>query len=379
MNSIFNSKNLNLKNQPLFFGEPLNISRSDICKVPKLKENNEEQISFFWRPEAIDLQKDIRDWEEMPSNYKRIFEKNLAYQVLLDSIQERATVLALLPFSSLTEVENLIITWSFFENIHSRSYSYILQNVFKNPSDVFDQVLEDEKLKKRAVDSVKYYDDFIEYSSWYRLLGYGDFEVVKDNKKLKLSIDEYSLKLKFYLCLISIYILESVRFYVSFACSFSFAENNLMKGSAGILSLIARDEKLHTAFVLNIIKNIKKEKDPVMMEVMENSKEDIYNMFLDLAESEKDWIKYLMQEGGILGLNEKILNEYLEYIVNSRLRNLSLKPVYKSAVKDPLPWMAQHLMEANTHKFLQETESVSYSNNVDIKNFNIETFKNYLN
>jgi ribonucleoside-diphosphate reductase beta chain len=230
MYSVFNRSNNNALEEPMFLGNSVNVSRFDKQRYPFFEKLTEKQISFFWRPEEIDLAKDKIDFAQLTPHEQHIFISNLKYQTLLDSVQGRSPNVVLLPLTSLPELETWIETWAFYETIHSRSYTHILRNIFTEPSEVLDDIMVNENILKRAEEVSKYYDDLYQYSLDYH----------KGNK-----VDLYLLKKKLYLCLMAVNALEGIRFYVSFACSFAFAERKMMEGNAKIIKLIARDEQLH--------------------------------------------------------------------------------------------------------------------------------------
>ena len=327
----------------MFFGEQLNTQRYDDFKYPIFDKLTQKQLGFFWRPEEVSLQKDRNDYQSLDAGQKHIFTANLKYQTMLDSVQGRGPVLALLPYVSIPELEGCIIAWDFMESIHSRSYTYIMKNLYSDPSKEFDTILETKEIISRAESVTRCYDDFMEYA--------------RKNKR-----DKYELKKKFYKMLISINILEGIRFYVSFACSFGFGELRLMEGSAKIISLIARDESQHLAITQHIIKNYQKnENDKQMLKVMKNCEQEVYDMYGTAVEEEKEWAKYLMKDGSMIGLSETLLGNYVEWIANKRLRAIGLKPLYdRPLTNNPLPWTQHWLSSRGLQNAPQETEIESY-------------------
>jgi ribonucleotide reductase beta subunit family protein with ferritin-like domain len=244
MSVINTNSNIDFTKEPQFFGETLGIQRYDQYKYPALHQLYKTQKNYYWSPSEISLQKDRGDYSTLTANEKFIYTSNLKYQILLDSIQSRSTSLAFLPFVSLPELEKNIIVWSFFETIHSESYTHIIENVYSEPSTVFDHILNDVEIIKRSNSVTKYYDEFIKLSSAY----YNNDivkELVNDNNLTARSL-LLDLKRSLYLSMVNVNILEGIRFYTSFACSFAFAENSKMIGSADIISLIARDEACYT-------------------------------------------------------------------------------------------------------------------------------------
>lgn len=365
------TKNDALK-EPMFFGQPVNVARYDQQKYEVFEKLIEKQISFFWRPEEIDISKDRRDFANLPEHEKHIFISNLKYQTLLDSIQGRSPNVALLPLVSIPELETWIETWSFFETIHSRSYTHIIRNIVTDPSVVFDDIVDNEQILRRAEDIATYYDDLIEYSQYYNLFGEGTHTI--NGKTITISLRE--LKKKLYLCLMCVNVLEAIRFYVSFACSFSFAERELMEGNAKIIKLIARDEALHltsTQHILNIMKS--GTDDPEMAEIAAELEDESYEIFRKAAEQEKEWAAYLFKDGSTIGLNKEILCQYVEYITNLRMLSVGLKPCFENATANPIPWINAWLSSDAVQVAPQEVEISSYvigqiDAKVDVDDFN---------
>lgn len=222
--------------EPMFFGQNVNVSRYDQQKYQIFEKLIEKQLSFFWRPEEIDVSQDRIDYAGLPDHEKHIFISNLKYQTLLDSVQGRSPNVALLPLISIPELETWVETWCFSETIHSRSYTHILRNIVNEPGVIFDDIVDNSEIQKRAVDVSKYYDKLINLTQQWHQLGEGTHSV--NGKKVVISLRE--LKKALYLCVQSVNALEAIRFYVSFACSFAFAEREKMEGNAKIIKMIAR-------------------------------------------------------------------------------------------------------------------------------------------
>nr|BET44627.1 MAG: ribonucleotide-diphosphate reductase subunit beta [Candidatus Aschnera chinzeii] len=352
----FSQHNNNQLQEPMFFGQSVNIVRYDQQKYIAFEELIEKQLSFFWRPEEIDISRDRIDYYGLPENEKHIFISNLKYQTLLDSIQGRSPSIALLPLVSLPELETWIATWTFSETLHSRSYTYIIRNIINDPSFIFDRIVTNNEIIKRANDISIYYDNLIEMTGYYRMFGEGNHIINGNNIEISL----YKLKQLLYLCLMCINALEAIRFYVSFACSFAFAERKLMEGNAKIIKLIARDEALHlngTQYMLNLMRFGKD--DPEMCLIAHESQELCYDLFVRTAEQEKEWADYLFCNGSMIGLNKEILCEYIEYITNIRMRAIGLKLPYK-IVSNPIPWINSWLISDNVQVAPQEVEVSSY-------------------
>ena len=349
------NKNDQLK-EPMFFGQNVNVARYDQQKYETFEKLIEKQLSFFWRPEEVDVSQDRIDYAALPEHEKHIFISNLKYQTLLDSIQGRSPNVALLPLVSIPELETWIETWTFSETIHSRSYTHIIRNIVNDPSIVFDDIVTNEEIIKRARDISSYYDDLIRDSQLYSLYGEGTYTV--DGKECVVTLR--NLKKQLYLCLMSVNALEAIRFYVSFACSFAFAERQLMEGNAKIIKFIARDEALHltgTQHILNIM--AAGQDDPEMAEIAEECKQEDYDLFLAAAEQEKEWADYLFKDGSMIGLNRDILVQYVEYITNIRMQAVGL-PLPFGARSNPIPWINAWLVSDNVQVAPQEVEVSSY-------------------
>ncbi|OEF90895.1 class Ia ribonucleoside-diphosphate reductase subunit beta [Vibrio splendidus] len=349
-------KNDQLK-EPMFLGQSVNVARYDQQKFEIFEKLIEKQLSFFWRPEEVDVSSDRIDYNKLPEHEKHIFISNLKYQTLLDSIQGRSPNVALLPLVSLPEVETWIETWSFSETIHSRSYTHIIRNIVNDPGVVFDDIVENEEILKRAKDIAFYYDDLIKLTADYHRYGEGNHSINGEDVKISL----HNLKKKLYLCLMSVNALEAIRFYVSFACSFAFAERELMEGNAKIIKLIARDEALHltgTQHMINLLRN--GQDDFAFMQIAEECKQECFDLFKEAAEQEKEWAEYLFKDGSMIGLNKDILCQYVEYITNIRMQAVGLGTAYPAATSNPIPWINAWLSSDNVQVAPQEAEISSY-------------------
>lgn len=354
--TIFSQTKNNQLLEPMFFGQPVNVARYDQQKHEIFEKLIEKQLSFFWRPEEVDVSRDRIDYQSLPEHEKHIFISNLKYQTLLDSIQGRSPNVALLPLVSIPELETWIETWSFSETIHSRSYTHIIRNIVNDPAIVFDDIVSNENIVRRATDISVYYDDLIEMTGYYHLLGEGTHQV--NGKTVNVSL--YELKKKLYMCLMSVNVLEAIRFYVSFACSFAFAERELMEGNAKIIRLIARDEALHltgTQHMLNLMGS--GEDDPDMAEIAKECREQSIDLFVRAAEQEKEWADYLFRDGSMIGLNRDILCQYVEYITNTRMQAVGM-PLQFEIRSNPIPWINAWLVSDNVQVAPQEVEVSSY-------------------
>lgn len=234
--STFNTNKNDQMKEFMFFGQNVNVSRYDQQKFPIFEKLIEKQLSFFWRPEEIDVSRDRIDFMSLPDHEKHIFLSNLKYQTLLDSIQGRGPNACLLSIASIPELETWIETWAFSETIHSRSYTHIIRNIVNDPSVVFDDIVDNKHILARAGEVTKYYDDLMNLTQLWQQFGEGTH--LLNGRKVVVKLRD--LKKKLYICLHSINALEAIRFYVSFACSFAFAERKLMEGNAKIIKMIAR-------------------------------------------------------------------------------------------------------------------------------------------
>ncbi len=337
--------------EPMFFGQNVNVARYDQQKYPIFEKLIEKQLSFFWRPEEVDLAGDRSEYADLPDNEQHIFISNLKYQTLLDSVQGRSPNVALLPLVSIPELETWIETWSFSETIHSRSYTHIIRNIVADPSVIFDDIVTNEEIAKRAESVTVFYDKLIALTNHMYA------------NKIDLAADDAfrkKIKTALFLTIVSVNVLEAIRFYVSFACSFSFAERSLMEGNAKVIKLIARDEALHLSGTQNIITLLTSgEDDPEMADIAREQEKAVYAIFSEAAEQEKEWAEYLFKDGSMIGLNAQILKDYVEYITNVRLKAIKLNPIFESR-SNPLPWMNHWLVSDNVQVAPQESEISSY-------------------
>ena len=356
--TVFNRAKVETPKQPMFFGAPLSVQRYDNYKYPTFDRLTQQQLGYFWRPEEVSLQKDRADYQNLTDNQKHIFTSNLKYQIMLDSVQGRAPGMAFIPYCSLPELEACMQVWQFMEMIHSRSYTYIIKNVYANPSEVFDTILDDDKIMSRSESVTQSYDEFIQYAQEYSNGSLWQ-KNAKDSPTAKWTVKD--LKRKLYLAVANVNILEGIRFYVSFACSFAFGENKLMEGSAKILSLISRDESQHLVLTQQILKNWEKGDDPDMVEIAKEERETVSKMFENCVNEEKAWADYLFKDGSMIGLNAKLLYNYVEWIANRRMKAIGLKPIYDQPLRNnPLPWTEHWLNSKGQQNAPQETEIESY-------------------
>jgi ribonucleoside-diphosphate reductase beta chain len=344
-----------------FFDDTPTIARYDRQKYAWIEKLTDKQLGFFWRPEEIDIYKDAKDFKTLTPHEQHIFTSNLKRQILLDSVQGRAPTVAFGPICSLPELETWITTWAFSETIHSRSYTHIIRNVFADPSKVFDGIMDIAEIVDCAKDISKYYDNLIEYNNNSGICG--------------TYTGDYEHKKALWLALMSVNILEGVRFYVSFACSWAFAEVKKMEGNAKIIKFIARDENLHLAGTQQLLKALPKE-DEDFAKIAEETKQECIQLFIDAVEQEKAWASYLFRDGSMVGLNESLLCEYVEWIAHKRMTAVGLRSPYKGG-SNPLPWTQKWISGSEVQVAPQETEVQSYVIGGVKKDVSADTFKGF--
>jgi len=360
--SVFDSNNKKDATQvKAFFDDAPTIARYDRQKYAWIEKLTDKQLGFFWRPEEVDIYKDAKDFKDLTVHEQHIFTSNLKRQILLDSVQGRAPTMAFGPICSLPELETWITTWAFSETIHSRSYTHIIRNIYPNPSKIFDEIMDIPEIVECAGDISKYYDDLI----WWNNLPKNQYE--RDT--------EYKHKKALWLALMSVNVLEGVRFYVSFACSWAFAEVKRMEGNAKIIKFIARDENLHLAGTQQLLKALPKE-DEDFARIAEETKDECIALFDGAVKQEKAWASYLFRDGSMVGLNETLLSEYIEWIANKRMTAVGLPTKYKGGA-NPLPWTQKWISGAEVQVAPQETEITSYVNGGVKKDVNGDTFKGF--
>ncbi len=349
--SVYDNCKIDFTEQKMFFGKGRNLQRYDVQKYPFYEELSQRMLSFFWLPEEVSLIKDVNDFAELKEHERFIFTENLKYQILLDSVQGRSPFLTFGQAVTLPEVEEAIIIWDFFETIHSMSYSYIIKNVYPDPSLIFDEIMENTMIEERAGSVTKYYNNFYQNIIKYQAQEMG----MKADKKIELN----TLKKDLYLALVSVNILEGIRFYVSFACAFGFAEAQKMEGNAKIIKFIARDENEHLKMTQRIIRDLRKHEDEEFAAVIRSLDEEVTRLYREAAEEEMRWAAHLFKKGTIIGLNEKLLVQYMKWLTNNRLEAIGLKPIYEKT-SNPLGWMNHWLRNDAVEVLPQETEITSY-------------------
>src|SRR6056300_441977 len=375
--TVLNKTTTNHTTAKMFFDEPLGMQRFDTLKYRAFDKLTDKQLGFFWRPEEVDILRDASDFKNLTDHEQHIFTSNLKRQIVLDSVQGRAPAESFGTIVSLPELENWIITWTFSETIHSRSYTHIIRNIYSNPSKIFDDLMDIAEIVDCAEDISKYYDDLIEMSAWYNLLGEGTHTVMTNDvdKTKTITVDLYRLKKLLWLTLMSVNILEGVRFYVSFACSWAFAELKKMEGNAKIIKLIARDENLHLGSTQLLLRTLKKD-DPIFEKIAEETKEEATKMFVDAANQEKAWAQYLFKDGSMIGLNTELLSSYVEWIATKRMKNVGLESPY-DIKSNPLPWTNKWISGAEVQVAPQETEITSYVSGGTKQDVSQDTFKGF--
>ena len=356
--TVFNTAVVDTTKQPMFFGAPLGVQRYDTFKYPVFDKLTQQQLGYFWRPEEVSLQKDRADYQSLPPEQKHIFTSNLKYQIMLDSVQGRGPGMAFSPYCSLPELEGCMKIWETMEMIHSRSYTYIIKNVYSDPSEVLDTIIKDDKILERAKSVTEAYDEFLSAATEWGA-GHQWEHALEQVPSAQETL--YDLKRRLYRAIANVYILEGVRFYVSFACSFAFGELKIMEGNAKIIGLIARDESQHMTITQNILNKWKEGDDPDMTRIAKEEEQNVVDMFKRCVEEEKIWADYLFKDGSMIGLNAKLLSRYVEWVANRRMKAIGLKPVFDiPANSNPLPWTEHWLSSRALQVAPQETEVESY-------------------
>jgi ribonucleoside-diphosphate reductase beta chain len=362
MFNVFDVNSKNSLNQNCFFGDTVSIARYDHQKHPIFEKLINQQLGFFWRPEEIDITRDAKDFKGLTTHEQHIFTSNLKRQILLDSVQGRAPSAAFGPIVSLPELETWIQTWTFNETIHSRSYTHIIRNIYPNPSIIFDELLDIGEIVDCAKNISENYDKLIVLNNLQSV-------------SLRQPGSQYEHKKALWMALMSVNILEGIRFYVSFACSWAFAELKKMEGNAKIIKLICRDENLHLAGTQHLLKILPQE-DEDFSKIRDVMKNDCIKLFIDAAEQEKKWTQYLFKDGSMIGLNYAVLSDYIEWITNRRLHAVGLPVQYKTG-SNPLPWTQKWISGGEVQVAPQQTQITSYVIGGVKKDVTKETFKGF--
>jgi len=362
--TVLNTKNKKHHTKATMFLDPSGgpvVQRYDTLKYKQFDKLTDKQLGFFWRPEEVDITKDSTDFKNLTDFEQHIFTSNLKRQILLDSVQGRSPNLAFLPIVSLPELETWIETWAFSETIHSRSYTHIIRNIYPDPSKVFDEMLDIQEICDCADSITENYNKLIEYNL-LRDKGYKTY-------------DEYEHKKRIWLALMSVNILEGVRFYVSFACSWAFAELKRMEGNAKIIKLIARDENVHLASTQQMLKFLPND-DKDFEKIRKETYAECTQMFIDAVEQEKIWADYLFKDGSIIGLNAELLKQYVEFIAAKRMHAVGQEKIYNSGT-NPLPWTQAWITGGSVQVASQETEISSYVIGGTKQDVDDKTFKGF--
>jgi len=339
MKTVLNKKNIDQLRNPMFFGEDLSLQRYDQIKYQKFYELYDQQLNFFWRPQEVSLIKDLSDYKVLSDEERFVFDSNLKFQTMTDSMLSRS-IHELMKHVTNPELEICMNTWSFFETIHSNSYTYILNNVYPDATKFFNSILEDPEIVKRATALSKKYDQLLTSS---------------DDPRQQL-----------FDAVLATQITEGLVFYVSFACSFYFGYRGKMEGNAKIIKFISRDENLHVAITQNIMKNWANNKDEGFQDIVAKSEDKIYATYEMAVNAEKEWADYLFSKGNLVGLTSDSLKNYVEWLANNRLSSLGYRKIYTNAKTNPLSgWLDSYYDSKKLQVAPQETELSSYVKGID--------------
>ena len=341
------SKQTNYLQRKLFLDPagPVTVQRFEEVRYQKLAKFEQEQRGFFWVPEEISLTKDANDFKEASDTVRHIFTSNLLRQTALDSIQGRAPVQVFSPVCSLPELEALVMVWSFMEtNIHSRSYSHIIRNIYSVPKEMFNTIHDTKEIVDMASSVGNYYDKL---------------HVINCRKELGEEITEKEHIRAIWLALHASYALEAFRFMVSFATSLAMVENRIFIGNGNIISLILQDEILHKDWTAWLINQVVKE-DSRFAEVRAECEAEVYALYQDVIREEKQWADYLFKHGPVIGLNANILKDFVDYTAVGALKEIGIKYQTPAPKTTPIPWFNKHTNLSNKQSALQETESTNY-------------------
>jgi ribonucleoside-diphosphate reductase beta chain len=324
---------------------PVTIQRFEEVKYNKLAKFEQEARGFFWVPEEVSLTKDSQDFKDASDTVKHIFTSNLLRQTALDSLQGRGPSQIFTPVVSLPELEALMYNWSFFEtNIHSRSYSHIIRNIYNVPKEVFNTIHDTQEIVDMASSVGKYYDDL---------------HTINCRKELGQAVTEQAHIDAIWLALNASYALEAFRFMVSFATSLAMVENRIFIGNGNIISLILQDEIGHKDWTGWIINQVVKE-DPRFAAAKIRCEAEVYQMYLDVIREEKDWANYLFKHGPVIGLNANILRDFVDYTAAGALKEIGIKYLESAPRSTPIPWFNKHVDTSKKQTALQENESTNY-------------------
>jgi ribonucleoside-diphosphate reductase beta chain len=324
---------------------PVTIQRFEEVKYKKIADYEATARGFFWQPEEVSLTKDSNDFKDASETVKHIFTSNLLRQTALDSLQGRGPSQIFMPVVSLPELEALIYNWTFFEtNIHSKSYSHIIRNIYNVPKDVFNTIHDTQQIIDMASSVGKYYDDL---------------HRINCAKELGQPVEEVEHVRAIYMALHASYALEAFRFMVSFATSLAMVENKIFMGNGNIISLILQDEILHKEWTAYMINQVVKE-DPRFAAAKVECEAEVYELYLDVIREEKGWADYLFNKGPVIGLNANILKDFVDYTAVGALKEIGIKYQEPAPRSTPIPWFNKHVNTSNKQTALQESESTNY-------------------
>lgn len=364
--SLYSTELIDFKREPIFFGKGRGTQRYEDPKYKFFDKLATDMWKLHWTPEEFDLTKDNIDYNNSPTHETHLFTSNIKSQIFNDSLQGRALMQTFGQICTNPEVEDCLNKISCFEGVHSRSYTHILRNLFSKPEVIFDEMVNDPMIQKRGRTMTYYYDEFYNNIIAYQKMSIDGVEHSDEfMKKIKVST---------YLALINLNILEGIRFFISFACSFAFAENQKMEGNAKEIKLIARDELKHLAFSQKLINILKKESEEGFTHIIPELDNIVYNMYKEACEEEFEWADYLFKDGSIIGLNAVLLKKYIKYLANSRLHAIGYKAIYEKT-ENPLSWMDHWLSSSNIEVAPMETEISSYLIGALDKQININAFE----
>lgn len=371
MSTVFNTQKVDVLNEPMFFGSGLGLARYDIQRHKVFEELIEKQLSFFWRPEEVNLMLDSAQFNKLPQFQQDIFTNNLKYQSLLDSIQGRAPSAVLMALISDPSLDTWVATWTFSETIHSRSYTHIMRNLYTDPSKVFDEIVLDEAIMKRAESIGKYYDDvLVKTREWenakeiFKCFSENEYDLdAYSNSLMHMEECKHDLMKSLYLCLHVINALEAIRFYVSFACTFNFHKNmEIMEGNAKIMKFIARDEQLHLKGTQYIIRQLQSGTDgDEWVQIAKECEQEAVDIFMEVNSQEKEWAAHLFKDGTCPGINTQSMCAFVDYLSVSRMKQCGLPcPITDAPTKHPYPWIREYLNSDLVQAAPQEVEISSY-------------------
>ena len=369
--SVFKINKIPATKRKMFLDGQVDIQRYDDLKYKVIDKMTERQLGFFWQPTEVDLSRDSNDFKNLTESEQHIFTSNLKRQILLDSVQGRSPSLTLLPLVSIPELENWMTKWTENESLHSRAYTHVIRNVYSDPSIVFDELLTIQEIIDCSDAITKYYDELHDVTNAYQFLGLGTHTV---NGK-KVIVDEYDIKKKIWMVLNSVNVLEGIRFYVSFACSWAFAELKQMEGNAKEIKLICRDVNLHLGFTQTMLKLLPKD-DKDFIKIKEECKDEVRQMFIDAVDQEIAWAEYLFQGGSMIGLNKELLEQYVHWIAHKRMQTLGIDSPYHGG-SNPLPWTEKWIAGGDVQVAPQEVQLSSYIVGGTKQDVDDDTFKGF--